>query len=470
MRGGRRAALALAACAGLAPACGPPRDDPRPDVLWLTVDTLRADRLGFMGHGEAHTPNLDRLAREGTVFADAMTPVPRTTQAVASLLTSLYPDEHGVRKLGEPLADDLRTAPELFAERGYWTGAVSANGVAGPEQVGQGFRAFTDSATLKERYKVGRAGVRAGARRTGRAEATTREALRLLQEGSAPRFLWVHYMDPHFVYNPPPPWNRVVEWRRFTFYRDRLRKRPVQASTFFDLHGLTSANLPELLRLYDAEIAYADHWIGRLLAGLDRDTLVVFTSDHGESLGEHGYYLEHGDFVYQASMAVPLVFHWPGRVPAGLVVEEPVSILDVLPTVTALLGWETQAAWSGQDLSGRMQRQARQTLPDRVHFGESGEALLEGNPRRPKGGERWRMVRRGRFKLIRIPQDGGARYELYDLEKDPAETTDVSERRPEIAAALRALLEERLAKGAPVRDGPMPPDTREKLRELGYVE
>lgn len=468
-------ARALVALLAAAVACGGPReDDPRPDVLLISVDALRADRLGFAGYAAARTPNVDRLAREGAVFTEAITPVPRTTQSFASIFTSRYPAQHGVRQIGEELSEQAVTLAEILREAGYWTGAVSANGVASPEQgLEQGFETFTDAQTLKKRYGL-KGKIHGPTPEMGRAEATTRECLRLLERGAVPRLLWVHYMDPHFVYNPPAPFNQVVDWSHFTFYLERLRSRRPRVSTFFDLNGLSSKALPQVSALYDAEIAYTDHWIGRLLAGLRRDTLVIFTADHGESLGEHGYFFEHGDFVYQASMAIPLVFWWPGRVTAGLRIEEPVSAIDILPTLLGLLDLAPppDTAFVGVDLSPHLRAGGDGGLPPgRAHFGESGVAFLDGNPLREKDGERWTMVRRGRWKLIRIPSASGVRWELYDLETDPEETVDLSAREPDRVEELRGLLEGwLLGSGPAAAPAEISPALEAKLRELGYVE
>ena len=489
----RRLSIGLGAWLVLA-ACGGEGADPRPDVWLVSVDTLRPDRLGFSGQGGASTPHMDRLAREGVVFTDAQTPIPRTTQSLASLFTAKYPAEHGVLRIGDSLATGAFTLAELFRDAGYWTGAVSANAVASPVQgLGQGFRVFSDSKMLRKRYGVRSGGIRGAVPEVGMAEAVTREAQRLLASSPAPRLLWVHYMDPHFMYNPPAPYNQVVDWSRFHFYRDRLRHRPVQASTFFDLHGLSKRDLPSLSALYDAEISYVDHWIGRLLSAARRETLVVFTSDHGESLGEHGYYFEHGDLVYQASMAIPLIFWWPGSVAAGVRIEAPVSSLDILPTLSGLLELSPPdgSDFAGADLSPYL-RGASPAPPsgDRVHFGMSGEALLEGNPLREKGGPPWTMVRRGRWKLIRIPRSiripqtenqrgvenerafmSAVRFELYDLDSDPDEVANRASDEPEIVVDLARLLN-RWSRDAGAQEptSEIAPDLEAELRALGYLE
>jgi arylsulfatase A-like enzyme len=455
--------LALAACGGA--------DDPRPDVWLVTVDTLRADRPGFAG-GSAETPHLDALAGEGAVFANALTPIPRTTQAMASIFTGVHPAGHGAIRLGDRLPAAAHTLAERLSEAGWWTAGVSANAVAGPAQgLDQGFGVFSKSETLTERYGLKRRGFHDDVPQVGKAEATTREALRLLDESprGTPRLLWVHYMDPHFMYDPPAPFNRGVEDRP-RFHRERARHRPVQAATFFDHHGLSSKFLPQQSALYDAEVAYVDRWIGALLENIDRDTLVVFTSDHGESLGEHGYYYEHGDFVYEASMAIPLVFWWPGRVPPGLRLDEPVSSLDILPTVLSLVGVEPGAedAFAGIDLSAAL-KEGQGLAADRVHFGESGDALLDGNPRRAKGSERWSMLRQGRWKLIRIPGAESTHFELYDLATDPTESNDRAGAEPERVRAMAAALEAWNV-DSQAATSPLPAEVEAELRALGYLE
>ncbi len=454
--------------------CAAP-EDPRPDVWLVTVDTLRADRLGFAGDPHATTPHLDRLAREGAVFEDAHTPIPRTTQALASLFTSRHSRDHGVVRLGDRLPDTALPLAERLRARGYWTAGVSANGVAGRDQgLDRGFQVFTDSGELNESYDLKRRGLHGTTPRMGTAEATTREALRLLgtSPSGTPRMLWVHYMDPHFMYDPPAPYNQVVDWRRFTFYQDRARHKPVQASTFYDHHGLSSRFLDDLKKLYDAEITYTDFWIGSLLDAMDRDTLVVFTADHGESLGEHGYYFEHGDFVYQASLAIPLVWWWPGRIAHGARFVQPVSSLDVLPTLLGLLDLPAADAddFAGADLSLALVSGEEDSGGERSQFGESGDALLDGNPLRARGSERWTTLRRGRWKLIRIPEAAGARFELYDLASDPGETDDRAAAEPARLQAMARDLDTWRESGPRESSSPLAPNLEAELRRLGYVE
>ena len=173
-------------------------------------------------------------------------------------------------------------------------------------------------------------------------------------------------------------------------------------------------------------------------------------------------------------MAIPLVFWWPGRVAAGLEIEDPVSALDIAPTLLGLLDLAPppEAAFVGVDLSPRL-RAAGGGAPEpgRVLFGESGVAFLVGNPLREKGAERWSMVRKGRWKLIRIPDASGVRWEFYDLEADPAETVDLAASEAERVDALRGLLEAWLrASGAAGAPAEISPELEAQLRELGYVE
>jgi len=426
-----------------------------PNLLLVTVDTLRADRLGAYGWERARTPSLDALAREGTLFEAATTPLPRTSPALASLFTALPPHEHGLLEVGEKLPEEMETLAEVLSRAGYATAGISANGAASRLQgLGQGFDFFLDIGALSQRTRLRRAGHPARRGEVQRAQAVTSEALAWLgRQRDEPWFLWLLYMEPHYLYDPPPEHAGGLDGYRHWFYEAASGFHPRHATVRFDLGGHSSAAREDLSRLYDGEVAVVDQWVGRLLDGLRlRDdaarTLVVFTADHGESLGEHGYFFEHGAYVYQPTMRVPLVFHWPGVVPAGRRVASPASLLDVAPTALGLLGLrDAAAAGAGRDLAPlwRGERDGR----DRIVFGESGSALLPQTPRRVLGGRRsaalrpggeaFRSVRDGRWLALRR---AGEPVALYDVEADPALERDLAAREPERAAALARRLED----------------------------
>jgi arylsulfatase A-like enzyme len=522
----------------------------------ITIDTLRADRLGAYGYAKATSPEIDALAERGVLFVNASTNIPRTTQAVATLFTGRYPHEHGVSEIGERLPQEETTLAEILRDAGYQTAAISANRVAGRLQaLDQGFQTFVSKLDLQSRYPLTREPEEGQpTAEMGQAEAVTQAALTWLGDHpQGPYFLWLLYFDPHWRYDPPAPFNQVVDWERFDFYRDLEESPPGNATVFFNLDGRSAEALPELSRLYDAEVRYIDAMIGKLLAGIRArsdadDTLIVLTADHGESLGEHGYFYEHGDFVYQPTMHVPLIFHQPGVLPQGARIETLVSNLDVAPTLLSLLSISEPegAAFAGQDLSDAIRDPPAMPseLSGRIIFGESGSGMLAQNPMRLVGGRRsarnseirppfryarrgdwllvteegrphlynatqdpeltrdladafpgivqsmqsaltslpflkarWQMARDARWKLIRIPELDRVRWELYDLEKDPLESQDLSAVQPEVVTRLRKPLElwvRGLSRALPRGGtGLSPEDQAEidrQLRALGYID
>ena len=544
-----RIGRAVCIAAALLSGCGDdPADDAIRDVLFITVDTLRADRLGYAGHAGASTPHIDALAGAGTVFTQAITTMPRTTPGLASLFTGLWPHHHGSREVGDPIVTGL-TLTEVLAEQGYYTVAVSANGVAGPEQgLGAGFDHFVTRRDLGDRYgeRIHRDRTMTPEGDVGWAEATTDIALELVREAPAdrPLFLWILYFDPHFIYRPPPPWQ--VEAKDCTeLYAWGLANLRNAGQVFNDHDGVASAAVDDCAKLYDAEITYTDAEIGRLLEGLKGlrsldDALTVFTADHGENLGEGGLYFEHGDNLHDAALRVPLVFSGPG-IAEGRVDVGTVSLVDVASTVVSLLGLDPAAlATDGVDLSERLRggtdaaaEGSRRSAARDIRFAESATSLWNDAARHLTTGragsracihgpvmslcrdpeddggaprlydrmadplltmdvadrhpeavaellaawERWPpetarhlSARTSDFKLVRSPiLEGGYRDALFDLKRDLAETTDVSARHPEVAAALTRALD---AWAAPMRESPERIDDEarlEELRALGYV-
>lgn len=494
-------------------------------VILVTVDTLRADRVGAYGYAAARTPHIDGLARSGTVFLQATTPFPRTTPALASLLTGLWAHRHGSREVGAPM--QIRsTLAEALGRRGYATLGVSANAAAGRVQhLDIGFARFVDRDEL----------------RTDRAERVTDRALELVRETPAanPILLWVHYVDPHFPYEPPSDVDAPASRGGCRALAADMRAHRVKlAFVHNDRDGLASRTLPDCLAAYDGEIAYTDSEIGRLLQGL-RDqgrtegALIVFTSDHGENLGEDRIFYEHGPSVHDASLRVPLIVAGGG--PAGRVDRGVARLEDVMPTLLSLLG-EPREAWpsmDGVDLSGRLEDSwLARSVPEPVALAEGGTDLFveshhqvrSGRPRGhsclngerfslcekpgwdwprlfdrvsdpelrhdisdtqrrekrrlmqarrlwPAGEARQRTARTTDYKLVEQPRwQGGYDRRLYDLRADPGETRDASHEHPEVAERLTRQLEAWTAQIILARQGSEPPEQLESLRALGYIQ
>ncbi|MDJ0852364.1 MAG: sulfatase [Myxococcota bacterium] len=436
-------------------------------MLLVVVDTLRADHTSVHGYERDTTPRLRALADEGVRFERAYAPVGLTAPTHASLFTALHPLTHGLVRNGLSLGSEHVTLAEYLAVRGYQTAGVASSFVLHRRfGMGQGFAYYDDAfdpaeATVALDEWEGHA-VEEGFDR--RADHTTRRAVRWLRERrnpASPFFLFVHYFDPHAPYEPVPA------------YADRFTAG-------------AAGELEREIAAYDAEIAFTDAAIGELLDALQeldlaRDTVVIVTADHGEGLMQRGYML-HGLSVHEEEVRVPLVVRWPGRVRAGGVVPEPVSLLDVAPTVMHLVGVSVQGgAFEGQSLAGTLRDGApldpqRPVFVYRRDFGPARQrpVVLGGGEGEPT--ETFEVagaqsgVRAGRWKYVQAPAE--APPALYDLDTDPGERENAARRHPQQAERLAALLERWLrAHPTPQAEpgGPSELD-RARLRALGYAE
>jgi arylsulfatase A-like enzyme/Flp pilus assembly protein TadD len=410
----------------LAPACR--REEPTArNLVLVTIDTLRADRLGCYGSSDVATPCLDSLAREGAIAPEAAVAVPLTRPSHATILTGLDPAEHGLRdNVSAPLSSDVPTLATVLKQAGFATAAVVSSVVLSAQSgLNRGFDLYSDT------FEVGADDARFLNAIQKRGDGPTTEAIAWLEGRREGRFfLWLHLYDPHDPYEPPEP------------YRSRYAGRP-----------------------YDGEVAYSDELVGRLLDTLDRqgrraDTLVVVTSDHGEGLGEHGESV-HGFFVYQSTLRVPLLLRGPG-IAAGTRLAVTARSPDLVPTVLDLLGVARAPGLrlSGRTLAPALRGSAR--LEEAPAYAESLLPLLH------YGWSDLRALRDGRWKYVQAP-----RPELYDLARDPAERDNLAEEQPARAEALRAALARRLAEekeGARAGTAAgVPPELLEQLGALGYL-
>jgi arylsulfatase A-like enzyme/Tfp pilus assembly protein PilF len=392
-----------------------------PDVLIVTIDTLRADRVGAYGHAGADTPALDRLAREGVLLEDAVVQIPQTRPSHASMFTGRYPFEHGIRdNVSPPLPATIPTLATLLRRAGYETaGFIGAYPVARPSGLDQGFTTFDDP------FGAGETATSREARSERRGAETVDRALAWLgTPRGKPFFLWIHLFDPHAPYDPPAP------------FRSRFARRP-----------------------YDGEVAYADAQLARLLAWLDRtrrraQTFVVVTSDHGEGLGDHGE-SEHMFLVYDSTLKVPLVLSWPGRLDAGARVKGQFRSVDLFPTLLELLGLPV-APSSGVSRAAVLRAGGR--IADNESYAESlyGSLHYGYAPLRALRAEGWKYV-------------DAPRAELYRVAEDPMETRNLLEARPQVASAMRARLRTYEARAGDERNAAVDSGAAERLASLGYL-
>jgi arylsulfatase A-like enzyme len=398
---------------------------PQWDVLLITIDTTRADRLGCYGYAPAQTPAIDQLSRAGVRYARCYTPQPLTLPAHGSLLTSLVPLSHGIQVNGERLSGDVLTLPEILQQHGYATGAVIGAFVLDSEfGLAQGCDFYDDD--LSQAQDPGRFDF---AERN--AELVTNAALAWWnQDHASAKFLWVHFFDPHAPYEAPG----------------------------FD---------PTVSHLtpYDAEIAFADRQVQRLLSAVDaseRETLVILTSDHGEGLGEHGEDT-HGLFTYETTLHVPLIVRFPDRRLADSEIASPVSLVDVMPSILHWLGLPPADDVDGVLLPLADQPAARGSAQPRPVFFENEFVA------RMYGWSPLRGIIVGRWKYISAP-----RPELYDLSKDSREKTNLfavgDARTEQLSAEFDAVVsgfEQRHAAAGAL--GELDAASLKKLESLGYV-
>ncbi len=381
---------------------------------------MRADRLGAYGYAAATTPNLDRLAAVGVRFAQAQAAAPLTLPSHATILTGQLPPRHGMRQNGAPLAGPgLATLAGHLAAAGYRTGAFVGSFVLDRRfGLAEGFEVYDDEV---ERDVSGTPGLEA--ERPGREVVDRARAWLAEETGGRPFFAWVHLYDAHAPYEPPEPFATAHPGRP-----------------------------------YDGEVAAVDAEVGRLLEQLQtlhltEQTVIAIAGDHGEALGEHGE-PTHGVLLYEASLRVPLILSAPRLLPAGWVVEEPVGLTDLAPTLAALAGHPWPGEREGRDLSRALR--ARQDPPRSDLYAETLYPTLFG----------WSdlaSLRRGERKAIAAPHP-----ELYDLGRDPSELANLW--RKGEGGDLLARLEELHREAAPaVATGSLDEETRAKLESLGYV-
>jgi len=419
--------LYLTACWGifLSQSWAAPAAKPKPNVILITIDTVRADHLGCYGYKDIQTPTIDALAHDGILFERAISQVPLTWPSHAAILTGTYPFQNGVQDFtGQPLAPRFRSIAQAFKQHGYATAAVvSAFVLDRSWGLARGFDYYDDafSAETFSKKDIGLVDRRA-------AESVTHALQWLQKTPHRPFFLWLHLYDPHNPYDPPAP------------YGTDYRSRP-----------------------YDGEIAYADHELGRLIAWLKRNqlydrTAIALLSDHGESLGEHGE-AEHGFFIYNSTVHIPLIL----KMPAGSGIRpdrvgRPVETTSLAPTLLDVAGLTDEIA--KQLVSPALF--AKQAAQPEAAYSETFY------PFSSFGWSPLHSLETSRYHYIDAPEP-----ELYDLTADPDEKNNVAKQQVATASVFKEKLLQRSKTTAHIASGSesssLNPEALEKLRALGYV-
>ncbi len=421
---------------------------PPPNVILITLDTVRADRMGFLGSKLGLTPNLDLLASQSAVFTRAYSQVPLTAPSHASILTGTYPQFNQVNDFQVPLGAELPYAPEIFRGRGYRTAAFIAAMVLDPgAKFAPGFdrgfdtydAGFTAWHSGEDRYQTTE-------RRGG--EVVAHALAWLKQHPKGPFFMWMHLYDAHDPYDPPEP------------YKSKYAAAP-----------------------YNGEIAYVDAMVGKFLRqlrtrGLYDGAVIAVMADHGEALGEHGEDT-HGIFLYDETIHVPLVIKVPGAASGknaaakkfnrGKRIDQRVELVDVLPTILQVAGVEVPQQVQGHSLLGTMEMKAN-TKPASAIASASADrpAYAETDyPHRAYGWSSVRALRTGKYLYVDAP-----RRELYDQAADPKAAHDLSAASAAVTSTLAGQLEAFRQKTSSSKEAPkaaIDPEAQEKLAGLGYV-
>ena len=469
------------------------------NVLMVVADTLRADHMSMYGYERETSPRIERFAREGVLFTNAIVQKTKTSPSVASILTGTYPHTHGIVGCGTVLPESSLTLAEILLAGGYATHSIVAN-----SNVGAAFN-FDQGFESVDEIWAGRQGARA--------EGVTDHALRWLTDwkkagASRPFFLYVHYIDPHAPYAPPAPYDRMFlddsHYGRHAGIKVGPGRGSIGAIRSSVLLEERPTDVDFYVARYDAEIAYLDSHVGRLwdglaALGLADDTLVVFTSDHGEALSEHDVFFGHGLFAYEDTARVPLVMRLPGGLPAGSRVDTVVQVASLAPTVLEAVGiprpdvMELEGLWTLAARKGREEEGGAEKAAAFIEAGTVPETLSRAIRTRE-----WKLIENpggidlsaGRFdlrtiasmsrksralELARTGRQFLASLELYDLLTDPMETRNLVRERPEVIGMLRDRLSAFCARAAgrarlePTPDSSLPPEVLENLKSLGYV-
>jgi len=397
------------------------------NLLLITIDSLRPDHLGCYGYEKNTSPNIDKLAKEGVLFTQAIAQASWTWPSLYSLITSTYPSTHGVYFWDQVLSDSIPTLLEILKKKGYSTGFISGHG--GLDNFKRGFDKFENM------YE--------------KANKITYEALLWIKSHRNKRFfLWIHYMDTH---------NNsigVPEEKHF-------------------IKNITKEELNTYISQYDEAISYVDSQIGILLEklsslGLHEKNLIIITADHGQEMCEHGICFNHGGFLWDSAIKVPLIFYFPKLFSKNRIISQQAQHIDIAPTICDILKLKKPKTFEGKSLLPLIKGK---DIQSRFAFSEHKEN--KGDLSSGKWVYSKFSIRTSKFKLIYTFNSDSRGYELYNLKEDPQELNNLIDKEKEQFEFLKKKLEEWMnrpkPKIAPLTK-PIDEKTKEKLKSLGYLQ
>lgn len=425
----------------------------RPNVILITIDALRADHLGCYGYERDTSPHIDKFAKEGTLFRQAIASCSSTFASLPSLFTSTYYYTHGVKNWGSTINPKVPTLAQILKENGYYAGAICAEDF------------FVNILGLDKGFDTVSTGIdlKAG-------EITEKALVWLKKNKRKIFFLWLHYFDTHEPYRPPSPFDKM-------FVKDKtdgniklvpiLKDNPSDSGIFGGVGGVEERQLINGIRdmdfyisQYDGAIRFVDEQIGILLDGigklkLNENTIIIITADHGESMGEHNLYFSHGRFLYDELLKVPLIIKVSNLIPKVKVIKTQVKLLDVMPTILDILGIRPKRRIEGASLLPLIHGKENKSL--------SPFAFSYINT------ERYSIRTEG-YKLICFKSEN--KYELYNLKDDPKELDNLVKFGGRQFEFLKAKLDKYMEEGLTMKEKTqnLEEHIKEKLKSLGYTQ
>ncbi len=406
----------------------------RPNLLFFGVDSLRRDHMSLYGYPRLTSPHLAKFAAGGTVFENCFSPSVPTTSGYAIMMTGrdCFGTNVVALRHGGPMADGVTTLTEVLKAEGYEATSVNLGG----EQGGRGFEKVLN-------YQGWGNEADGRAHKAANLNAVTIPELKRLAAAGKPFFLFLRHMDPHSPYRPPPPFERMFYGANECEPGNKSMDPVFEFKPFCDYfaswmpQGITDKEY--VIAQYDGEVAYMDACIQNIFAtltalGLDEDTLVVFTSDHGETLYDHDCFFDHHG-IYDPTLVVPLFFRLPGRVPAGLRLPGYTTLADVTPTVLDIMGIKTKAKFDGQSLFGEMNGKRR--IPATEFYITEATWMRKHGWRTPE----WKLIHALEPDFHFKPE-----VELYNLAEDPEENNNLAKKERKVVAMLEGRMQDWIAR------------------------
>lgn len=443
------------------------------NVILIVVDALRSDHLGINNYERNTSPNIDKLAKEGIFFSNAIPSSPSTGPSIPSILTGLYPHSHGIRFLfTNKLNSNITTLQEILQSHGYKTigNDIEINGM-GIEKGFDEFNLLRWRITNKIKRNIKK--ILDQGYKVNPAETLTDFAIKYIDKLKDKKFfLYIHYVGLHWPYTPPKPYDEMFDpdykgEHTFNEVDGKIRRGDLIYN-----NPLSKEENEHAVAHYDGAIRFVDSEIGKLLEHIDKvnladDTLIVLCGDHGECFGEHKLYFNHGEYLYEEGLRVPLIIR-NSKLPK-MKIEEQVQLTDIMPTVLEILNIsliENIDGFSLMPLIKEGKKIRKYTFAEGIgsHFNQKKRSYIQGI----KG--KWRMVRTNEWKLIYIPHPGKDIYELYNLKNDPGETKNLIGEEQEVAKLLREELFKWMKESKEEEDIDLTEKSKRLLRKLGYMD